>query len=113
MEGYFGEFSDKGDIEREFRLGIGELDDCYVIAAYYSYEDYEGSAHVVFLHDFTLYEVQGGHCSCYGLEGQWKPDVVQVDELRARLERDTGYRHRRYSKDFTEAVLAYLSNPAA
>lgn len=36
MEGYFGEFSDKGDIEREFRLGIGELDDCYVIAAYYS-----------------------------------------------------------------------------
>lgn len=112
METYLNRFGDKSDIESEFQLNRGELNDCHIVAAYYSYEDYSGTACVVFVRDFTLYEVYGSHCSCNGLEGQWSPEIVNVYELRSRLERDTLSRYRTYSTEFSEAILAYLSSPS-
>jgi hypothetical protein len=31
--------------------------------------------------DGVLYENHGGHCSCYGFEGQWAPEETAVDYL--------------------------------
>lgn len=61
-------------------------DDIEILLAYYLYEDYSGTAFVLFKQNGKLYEVNGSHCSCYGLEGQWDPDETTVESLRHRLE---------------------------
>ena len=59
-----------------------------ILLAYYLYECYGGYAFVLFRKDGELYEVNGSHCSCYGLEGQWEPEETTVEALRHRLEAD-------------------------
>jgi hypothetical protein len=56
-----------------------------ILFASYGCANYSGDAWVLFLQDGKLYEVAGGHCSCYGLEGQWEPDEVLLPELENRL----------------------------
>ena len=56
-----------------------------VLFASYEYEDYQGDAFVLFRKDGKLYEVNGGHCSCYGLEGQWEPEETTIEALEHRL----------------------------
>lgn len=56
-----------------------------VLLASYAYENYEGDAFVLFRRDGKLYEVNGSHCSCYGLEGQWSPEETSIEALRKRL----------------------------
>jgi hypothetical protein len=58
-----------------------------IMLAYYSYENYSGDAFVLFRRDGKLYEVNGGHCSCYGLEGQWEPEETTAEALRHRIEK--------------------------
>lgn len=60
------------------------LQDSEVVFARYSYEAYEGEAIVIFIRDGKLYEVHGSHCSCYGLEDQWKPEETTLEVLRMR-----------------------------
>src|ERR1700756_4478230 len=55
-----------------------------VLFASYGGGSYEGDALVIFKHDGKLYEVNGSHCSCYGLEGQWKPEETSVEALAMR-----------------------------
>jgi hypothetical protein len=55
-----------------------------VLIAIYTYEDYWGSAFVLFERDGKLYEVNGSHCSCYGLETQWEPEETSWPALRMR-----------------------------
>lgn len=62
-----------------------------ILFATYVYENYEGSAYALFVKDHKLYEVSGGHCSCYGLEGQWEPVEVCLPELVNRITNGTGY----------------------
>lgn len=57
-----------------------------VLLASYSNANYEGDAFVLFRKDGALFEVNGGHCSCHGLEGQWSPEETTVEALRQRLE---------------------------
>ncbi|MCK9505440.1 MAG: hypothetical protein M0Q95_14825 [Porticoccaceae bacterium] len=64
----------------------GELDGANVLLASYGTPNYEGHAFVLFERSGKLYEVNGSHCSCYGLEGQWKPEVTAIEVLRHRLE---------------------------
>ena len=56
-----------------------------ILFASYTYEGYEGSAWVLFTNQGKLYEVNGSHCSCNGLEGQWEPEEVNLVELRNRV----------------------------
>ncbi len=56
-----------------------------MLLASYSYEDYSGSAFVLYRKDGQLFEVNGGHCSCYGLEGQWEPESTTKQALLERL----------------------------
>jgi hypothetical protein len=56
-----------------------------ILFASYGYENYSGDAYVLFYKNDNLYEVFGSHCSCYGLEGQWKPDETSLAALEDRL----------------------------
>lgn len=56
-----------------------------ILLASYANECYSGSAFVLFRRDGSLFEVNGSHCSCYGLEGQWSPEETSVAELRHRV----------------------------
>lgn len=90
---YLGNFTCKKDVFQEFSNRYGEIDDdmknemenCKILLAWYGYGDYDGSAFVLFERDGQLYEVNGGHCSCYGLEGQWDPEKTSVKALRHRI----------------------------
>ena len=56
-----------------------------VIAAVYGDSfGYSGSAHVFFERGGKVFEVYGSHCSCDGLEGQWEPDEVSIEHVRAQ-----------------------------
>jgi hypothetical protein len=56
-----------------------------ILLASYGTPSYEGYAFVLFRRDGKLYEVNGSHCSCYQLEGQWEPEETTVDALRHRV----------------------------
>ena len=58
-----------------------------VLYACYEQEDYQGSAFVLYCENGKLYEVHGSHCSCNGLEGQWSPEEVTLEELLHRLKK--------------------------
>lgn len=62
-----------------------------ILFATYTNENYEGSAYALFVKDGKLFEVHGGHCSCYGLEDQWIPEEVCLPELVNRVTNGTGY----------------------
>jgi len=77
---YFGEWTKHAQVASDF-AGFGAAGspadiatDAEIVFATYDREDYEGAALVVFRRDGVLYEVNASHCSCYGLEDQWKPE---------------------------------------
>ncbi len=55
--------------------------DLEIIVASYVHEQYDGQALVVFKQAGHLFMLEGSHCSCYGLEGQWEPDRTTVRAL--------------------------------
>ena len=79
-------WDDDGYSYKEIKPYAGELDGVNVLLAYYCYESYEGDAFVLFEKDGQLFEVNGGHCSCYGLEGQWEPEETTREALLKRLD---------------------------
>ncbi len=83
---FFDYWEDSGidGIKSDFSITEDQLEGTNIIYAIYSYEDYEGSAIVLFERDGKLYEVNGGHCSCYGLEGQWDPEETFVEAIKKR-----------------------------
>ena len=82
IQKYTGEFNSIQDIIENFSLTEEEStilrNDLIVISADYDFYCYDGTAEVYFFdtRDGKFYEVHGGHCSCYGLEGQWEPEVI-------------------------------------
>jgi hypothetical protein len=69
---------------RDFEIYVSTLDGIKILVASYTYEDYNGSAFVLFEKGGKLFEVNGSHCSCYGLEGQWEPEETTLEALMAR-----------------------------
>ena len=51
-----------------------------VLVAAYEQGGYEGDAWVVYRNGDKYYTVEGGHCSCYGLEGKWEPEEYESAE---------------------------------
>lgn len=74
----------------------------------YTYVNYSGDAWVLFEEDGKLYEVSGGHCSCYGLEGQWNPDEVLLEELENRLLEGTFGEGRYTDNEFKHELCEFL-----
>lgn len=61
------------------------FDGIEVLLASYGQDNYCGAAFVLFKKNGILYEVNGSHCSCYGLEGQWEPEETTKEALLHRL----------------------------
>jgi hypothetical protein len=77
-------------LRRDFNITKKDIKEEEVLLAYYDRDEYEGSAFVLFLRNGTLYEVNGSHCSCYGLEeDQWEIDDTNIEVLRHRLTEGT------------------------
>lgn len=112
---FVGDFDDWADVTGQFRDGAPrdegpERDGAPVHAprfvfAAYDTEDYEGTALVITSQDGKAYQVvQGSHCSCYGLEGQWEPSDHTVVEIE-HMARQAGYGPYR---DHSRAILDWL-----
>lgn len=83
---YYGEFGCEADVMKEFSIGSVEGE---IIFAAYEYEDYSGSAEVIFIRNGKFYHVSGSHCSCYGLEDQWNPEEMPYEALKHIAEKAT------------------------
>lgn len=91
---YFGGFTDVEGVKGSFssedsnyeKLNDVQLEDSEVLLASYGGAAYEGDAFVIFVRDGKIYEAHGSHCSCNGLEGQWKPEETSLKALEHRLE---------------------------
>ena len=91
-EKYFGGFNDRDDIAREFLAGYRKNfkipedfpTEEQIIFAAYEGGSYEGAAIVVYEKDGKLFEVNGSHCSCHGLEDQWSPEETSKEALGMR-----------------------------
>ena len=68
----------------DFQIEESALNGLNILLATYTFEDYSGDAFVLFEKDGKLFEVNGGHCSCYGLEGQWEPEETTSEALLTR-----------------------------
>ncbi|MDX5586533.1 MAG: hypothetical protein QNK20_16725 [Aureibaculum sp.] len=64
---------------------IKAYEDKNILFASYGCACYEGDAWVLFEQNSLLFEVNGSHCSCYGLEHQWEPEDITLKELENRL----------------------------
>ena len=56
-----------------------------ILFASYSIDNYVGDAFVLLEKNGNLYEVNGSHCSCYGLEDQFDPEITTLEALEHRL----------------------------
>lgn len=99
---YFGNWNCKEDVARDFSVDVEALGN--VLFAWYGYGDYDGSAFVLTEIDGKLYEVNGGHCSCHGLEDQWSLEETSVEALAHVLKE--GYRFSSYYEGGDEARAA-------
>lgn len=75
----------------DFAITKEVLKGCKILLADYLYQDYSGDAYVIFVKEGKLYEVYGSHCSCYGLEGQWKPEETSIEFLENKIKNNSGY----------------------
>lgn len=85
---YEGWFASKEDVCREFDIrDFGGV----VLVASYDIDGYYGYANVVFMDGSKLFYVQGSHCSCDGLGGQWIPEEITVEEILHMQTHGTGF----------------------
>lgn len=84
MSEYIQEFQSTEDVIREYEAPADALSGAVVYLAWYGYGCYEGYSMVLYEKNGVLYEVNGSHCSCHGLEGQWEPEVTSWEALAMR-----------------------------
>ena len=84
MKIYYDGFENVDGMMKDFDITSEELEGVEILYACYNGGGYDGEAHVIFRKDGKLYEVNGSHCSCYGLEGQWKPEETSAEAMLVR-----------------------------
>ena len=108
------------DMKRDFNISDDDLIGCKILLASYVNENYEGTAFVLFSRDGKLFEVNGGHCSCYGLseqnyngdtETQWQPEETSKAAIIKRLEAGHfGFEYYSGGNTFSEQLLARMES---
>jgi hypothetical protein len=82
MNTFLQHFTTIHDIERAYACQVpGNAE---ILLAWYGSGDYAGSSCVLYRLGRTLYEVNGSHCSCNGVEGQWEPEETTTTALKMR-----------------------------
>lgn len=84
MKIYYENFTCAEDVFNAFNVFGKDKEGIKFIYAAYDTPDYEGNAHVIYTQEGKLYEVNGSHCSCYGLEECWSPEETSISDLLAR-----------------------------
>jgi hypothetical protein len=84
-----------------------DLNGATIHLAWYGYGSYSGHSLVVYEKDGKLFEVNGGHCSCNGLEDQWEPEETSLAALAMRNLRDDEYGG---SADAQEILTAFIAS---
>lgn len=104
---YFGSWSDyQGMKESWEHEGEDFPKEESILFASYGGGSYEGDATVIYTLDGSLYENHGLHCSCYGLENQWRPEKTTRAALVMKGKKDqSGYYFLSDHED--EAYTAY------
>jgi hypothetical protein len=103
---YMNDWTKKEEMMRDFDISYDALNETRILLASYTYVDYSGSAFVLFIRNGKLYEVNGGHCSCNGLEGQWEPEETTKEALFRRMEKGyLGYDEGNIFADELKSVL--------
>ena len=106
---YFGDFTCVEDVICQFAIDASELEGAKILAATYETGNYEGSAMVVFRKDGKLWEINGSHCSCNGLEACWSPEETSYEALMHRFEYGTVKDHLgEEGYDFARALVKGL-----
>lgn len=92
----------------QMNVAIEKWKDINILFASYSCANYSGEAFVLFEQDGKLFEVNGSHCSCYGLEGQFEPEEVNLEVLKHRLTEGTfgedNYADNNFKKEMCEFI---------
>jgi len=89
------------DVADDFGISLDDerMTDVDIILATYGTDNWSGDAFVLFRKDGKLYEVNGGHCSCYGLnessysgdtDTQWRPEETSIESIKVRLNSGMG-----------------------
>jgi hypothetical protein len=98
----------KYDYEKDEYVRTNDVDDVNILFASYGCANYSGDAWVLFEQNGELFEVNGNHCSCYGLEGQWNPEVVMLEELENRLVKGSFGEDNWSDNNFKEELCKFL-----
>jgi len=67
------------------KIAIEKWKSTNILFASYGEANYSGDAFVLFEREGKLFEVNGSHCSCYGLEGQFEPEETTIEAIKYRL----------------------------
>ncbi|HRA72740.1 MAG TPA: hypothetical protein PLB11_07940 [Flavobacterium sp.] len=78
-------------LEKKLKMteAIKRYEENNILFASYGTDNYSGDAFVLFEKYGKLYEVNGSHCSCYELEGQFKPEETTLESIEMRLTKGT------------------------
>ena len=95
---YYSFQEEKEKIEKELNI----------LFASYNTGNYYVDAFVLFEKEGKLYEVNASHCSCYGLEEQWEPEEVLLEELEHRLINGTFGLNNWSDNNFREELKEFL-----
>lgn len=87
---------------------LKKYESIHILFASYGEDNYSGDAWVLFEQNNKLYEVNGSHCSCYGLEGQWEPEEVNLPELENRLINGTFGEYGWSGNEFKTELIEFL-----
>ena len=81
---FHGAWSDKEQMISDFGISEQDLKGCKILFASYNSSNYQGTAFVLYAKRKKLYEVNGSHCSCYGLNNLWLPESTTIEAILAR-----------------------------
>lgn len=87
---------------------LKEWEGINILFASYGEDNYSGDAFVLFEKNGKLYEVNGSHCSCYGLEGQFDPEETTLEAIRYRLLEGTMGRDAYSDNEFADELMQFL-----
>ena len=85
FEPFFGGcFASINDLNYHFQNNIDEFGQ--VLYASYDQFGYEGAVYCLTLINGELHDVEGSHCSCYGLEDLWNPQKTNLKAVQTYVE---------------------------
>jgi hypothetical protein len=105
---YLNDFSEKKDVVSNFEINLALANTINILFASYGYENYSGDAFVLFEKEGKLYEVNGSHCSCYGLEDQFDFEETSLEAIEMRLVKGTLGNDNYSGNEFAKELKSFL-----